>query len=183
MLALRHFVLLPLLCTLAACSVLPTLNADEQVLFSHSDPIPTDIAMRRNTWSPSQWHEVSLPNEPTQAREPVETLREMVLYFETDSDQLTQPELDRLSKFMDLINLAKQPRFLLVGHTDSRFTTSHNQSLSARRAETVLTLLVAFGIDQRRISVQARGLQEPASSNDTDMGRAQNRRVTLTVSE
>jgi outer membrane protein OmpA-like peptidoglycan-associated protein len=67
------------------------------------------------------------------------------------------------------------------GHTDSRGTDEYNQALSLRRAKAVRDYLVAGGIDAARIQVEGYGESRPVASNDTDDGRAQNRRTELRV--
>lgn len=183
MYAIRTYVLLPSIFALSACSVMTTLTAADQVFFSHSDPASAASTVHRNTWSPSQWNEIAAPQEPNRTVEAAGTPQKMVVYFDTDADQLTPSELDRLSKFMNQVNPAQGRRYQLVGHTDSRFTSSYNQSLSERRTSTVSGLLIAYGVDRRSITVQSRGLQEPVASNESEMGRARNRRVTLDISE
>jgi outer membrane protein OmpA-like peptidoglycan-associated protein len=139
--------------------------------------------VHRNTWSPSQWYEVAALKEPNKTPQAAARPQEIIVYFDTNADELTRSELDRLSQFMGQVNPAQGRKFVLVGHTDSRHTSSYNQSLSERRAATVSRLLVDYGVDKRNITIQARGLQEPATSNESEMGRAKNRRVTLSIAD
>ncbi|MFM1979952.1 MAG: hypothetical protein RLZ68_1217 [Pseudomonadota bacterium] len=184
MYALRTCVLLPSLIALSACSELPTgPSAQDEVLFSHSDPVMVASPVNRNTWSPSQWYEVAALKEPNRTPQATVSPQEMIVYFDTNADQLTRSELDRLSQFMGQVNPAQGRKFVLVGHTDSRHSSTYNQSLSERRAATVSRLLAAYGVDQRSITIQARGLQEPATSNESEIGRAKNRRVTLNIAD
>ncbi len=67
----------------------------------------------------------------------------------------------------------------VVGHTDSVGSASSNDVLAQQRAESVKTYLVAHGIDAGRLDVAAKGAAQPAASNATDSGRAENRRVEL----
>jgi outer membrane protein OmpA-like peptidoglycan-associated protein len=67
------------------------------------------------------------------------------------------------------------------GHTDSRGTDAYNDALSLRRANTVRQYLADHGVDAGRLSVVGHGESKPVASNDTDDGRAQNRRVELLV--
>lgn len=69
------------------------------------------------------------------------------------------------------------------GHTDSRGTDEYNQRLSQRRATAVKDYLVKGGVPADRISVEGFGESKPVASNDTDDGRAQNRRVELRVAD
>jgi OOP family OmpA-OmpF porin len=65
------------------------------------------------------------------------------------------------------------------GHTDARGTDAYNQKLSERRARAVASDLVKRGVAASRITVAGRGESQPVASNDTEEGRAQNRRVEI----
>ncbi len=67
------------------------------------------------------------------------------------------------------------------GHTDSKGTDEYNQALSVRRATAVRDYLAGHGIDGSRMTTAGFGESRPVASNDTDEGRAQNRRVELQV--
>lgn len=69
----------------------------------------------------------------------------------------------------------------IVGHTDNRGVDSENRALSELRAFSVAQYMEQAGIDASRIQVQAVGASQPVASNDTATGRAQNRRVEITV--
>lgn len=67
------------------------------------------------------------------------------------------------------------------GHTDSKGTDAYNLGLSERRAKAVKEYLVKAGISANRIEVVGKGESDPVASNDTEDGRAQNRRVELRI--
>ena len=70
----------------------------------------------------------------------------------------------------------------IVGHTDSVGSDAYNMKLSQQRAESVAAYLVQNGVSRQSIRTDFRGEREPVASNATDDGRAQNRRVEITVS-
>ncbi|MDB5613436.1 MAG: OmpA family protein [Devosia sp.] len=70
----------------------------------------------------------------------------------------------------------------VYGHTDSEGDDAYNLSLSQRRAVSVATILANQGINQRRFYIEGRGETSPVSSNATESGRAQNRRVEIQLS-
>lgn len=70
---------------------------------------------------------------------------------------------------------------IVEGHTDSKGTDAYNQNLSERRAIAVRDYLIAGGISPRRITAEGLGESMPVASNNTDDGRAQNRRVELRI--
>lgn len=72
-------------------------------------------------------------------------------------------------------------RLQVTGHTDSTGSLDYNYNLSTRRATSVANYLAAQGIDQDRLIVQGMGPDQPIASNDTESGRASNRRVELSI--
>jgi outer membrane protein OmpA-like peptidoglycan-associated protein len=70
----------------------------------------------------------------------------------------------------------------IVGHTDGIGSDAYNMKLSQRRADSVATYLVQNGVPRQSIRTEARGKREPVAPNTTAEGRAQNRRVEITVS-
>lgn len=70
---------------------------------------------------------------------------------------------------------------LVVGHTDSMGDGAENRSLSLRRAQAVLEYLVGTGMDRERLQARGLGEAQPRASNDTEAGRAANRRIELRV--
>lgn len=72
-------------------------------------------------------------------------------------------------------------RVAVEGYTDSIGTEAYNQGLSQRRAQSVVDYLVAGGIARDRLQPVGMGESNPVASNDTEDGRAQNRRVELRV--
>lgn len=82
--------------------------------------------------------------------------------------------------------LQNQPAILrlgIEGHTDNRGAAATNETLSLRRAESVLAWLVVQGIDPTRLVAQGYGPRRPIDSNETEAGRRNNRRVEFNVLE
>ena len=102
------------------------------------------------------------------------------VYFDTDKDVVradSQPALDEIAKL-----LAADPRLKLhvVGHTDSQGSAEYNLDLSGRRAASVVRMLVSkYGIAADRLDAFGCGFYAPVAPNDSDDGRAKNRRVEL----
>ena len=69
----------------------------------------------------------------------------------------------------------------IAGHTDSSGSDSYNQQLSQRRAQAVATYLASQGVKNERLMTVGAGESYPIASNDTEQGRAANRRVELTI--
>lgn len=79
-----------------------------------------------------------------------------------------------LYKFVDT-------RLQVTGHTDSTGARDYNYNLSNRRAASVANYLASRGVDQGRLITQGVGPDRPIASNDTEAGRATNRRVELQI--
>lgn len=73
-------------------------------------------------------------------------------------------------------------KVIVEGYTDSVGSASYNQSLSERRAGSVRMALVRAGVDPARIVAQGYGKEYPVADNSSNSGRAQNRRVEVTIS-
>lgn len=70
----------------------------------------------------------------------------------------------------------------VYGHTDSIGSAEVNQRLSEQRAQTVADALATMGVQRARIATKGFGFTMPVASNDTEEGRAQNRRVEIRLS-
>tara|TARA_R110002074_G_scaffold36815_13_gene100239 strand:- start:962 stop:1603 length:642 start_codon:yes stop_codon:yes gene_type:complete len=103
------------------------------------------------------------------------------ILFATDSAML-RPDLQS-----DLLviarNLQRYPEssVVVVGHTDNTGAAAYNQRLSERRADSVASVLITAGVPVRRIVSRGAGENQPIASNETATGRAQNRRVEITI--
>ena len=69
----------------------------------------------------------------------------------------------------------------VIGHTDNTGSEEYNMDLSIRRAEAVREYMVSHGVDASKINVYGEGESNPAASNETKDGRAENRRVDIHV--
>lgn len=99
--------------------------------------------------------------------------------FERDRSELTLMARRRLDEILPGLRQRQFQRLTVVGHTDSRRTEEYNKQLSEARAEAVRDYLISQGIAPERIGARGDGESQPIASNDTDEGRAQNRRVEL----
>ena len=90
------------------------------------------------------------------------------------------PVLDRFASSLQS-NPATTVR--IVGHTDSTGSDAINDPLSVDRAAATRDYVVMRGVDSRRFTIEGRGSKQPIASNDSNAGRAQNRRVEIFVGE
>lgn len=94
-----------------------------------------------------------------------------------------QPEAkDVLEQIYNLLIQAEDSKLELVGHTDNTGTQEKNYSLSSARAEAVKSYLIQKGIPANRFQkVEGKGQDEPVADNNTASGKAQNRRVVISI--
>jgi outer membrane protein OmpA-like peptidoglycan-associated protein len=88
---------------------------------------------------------------------------------------------ERVQHVAGLLKERDNLRLVVSGYTDDRGSEAANQRLSMQRAESVRDYFVAQGVDAGRIEVQGLGEADPVATNDTEEGRAQNRRVELRI--
>jgi len=86
-----------------------------------------------------------------------------------------------LEKLVDFLKQYPDRQVLIEGHTDNVGSAAFNQTLSRQRAESVRQYLVSHGVDNRRLRVSGFGFERPVASNNTAMGRQQNRRVEVVI--
>jgi len=85
-----------------------------------------------------------------------------------------------LAEIAKLLGAQSGLKLRVVGHTDNRGSAGYNQDLSQRRAAAVVSALAAeYGIDPARLAPEGAGMSSPVSPNETEEGRAKNRRVEL----
>ncbi|MEP9402845.1 OmpA family protein [Sphingomonas sp. VNH70] len=101
--------------------------------------------------------------------------------FATDSADVSpqfRPTLDRVA---DVLRDYDQTYIDVYGHTDSTGSDAYNQALSERRASAVAAALASRGVQSARIGTRGFGETQPIASNDTEAGRAENRRVEIKI--
>ena len=101
------------------------------------------------------------------------------ILFDTDSDHLKDESKPTLDELVAAARAQPSWNFAIEGHTDNVGSDAHNQALSEKRAISVKTYLVAAGVNENRLTTQGFGASRPVASNDTALGRSQNRRVEI----
>lgn len=145
-----------------------------------------------SNWGNETWTELNAPAVYDDGSRPADfaaQLREFGkvdvygLYFDFGSASLrpeSKPVLDAMLKYL-MDNPAQT--LMIEGHTDNVGSVEANLALSKRRAESVLNALVEAGADRARLQSEGYGLHHPVTANDTEQGRALNRRVTVRIVE
>lgn len=88
-----------------------------------------------------------------------------------------------LAQFATSLNQNPVTNVTIVGHTDSTGSDAINNPLSFNRANAARDYLVARGVTSQRIATDGRGSREPIANNNSEQGRAKNRRVEIYVAE
>ena len=97
--------------------------------------------------------------------------------FETGQTELRDDALESLVEVVDLLQSEPDKFIRIEGHTDSTGNPETNLRISQQRADAVLEALVQLGVDPMRITAIGMGQDFPIATNESDEGRAQNRRV------
>jgi outer membrane protein OmpA-like peptidoglycan-associated protein len=107
---------------------------------------------------------------------------DVAILFEFNSAAISAPSIRQIEQVARALKTRKLrgKRILVEGHTDSAGTAVYNMDLSRRRAESVRALLAdRFQVSTDRLESRGMGETTPVDSNETDAGRAHNRRVTF----
>ena len=117
-------------------------------------------------------------------RKDIRMTREIVrllVYFDFDKATLQKESFVDLNRAAQWLKDNPKIRVELAGHTDNVGARDYNKRLSDDRAKSVMEYLVQKGIPASRLSARGYGMDEPVDTNDTEEGRAQNRRVEFRV--
>ncbi len=103
------------------------------------------------------------------------------ILFGFNSSNLSEDSKETLSKFVETMKDMEQTDITIYGHTDNVGTEQANERVSARRADAVADYLKKCGMSKDRIITKGMSFTMPVASNDTEEGRAQNRRVEIYI--
>lgn len=100
--------------------------------------------------------------------------------FDFDRSELKDSEQHTLKKLVSQLS-SNDMKVKLVGHTDNIGSKKYNANLGYKRSTSVRDYLLSKGIDKKRTNVYSRGEDAPVKSNATKAGRAENRRVDISI--
>jgi OOP family OmpA-OmpF porin len=121
------------------------------------------------------------PVEPVEPVEPVDPVKEITfedVLFEYNKSNLTNASIEKIQAAAEKIK-ADGGNYFVDGFADSIGSDEYNINLSRKRAQAVKDALVKEGVEANRLEVRAFGEQYPKCTNDTEEGRACNRRVVV----
>jgi outer membrane protein OmpA-like peptidoglycan-associated protein len=123
-------------------------------------------------------HLYDIPLQPIREGETV-ILRN--IFFKTASHDLLPESVNELKRLINLLEKNPRMNIEISGHTDNVGTFSYNKTLSENRALSVYNFLVEHGINKNRLSYTGYADTQPVTTNETEQGRAQNRRTEFKV--
>jgi chemotaxis protein MotB len=111
------------------------------------------------------------------------------LLFPSGGWEMPPQAAQTIAKMAPILAPFQQTQIIVIGYTDNvpvgpelqQQGIMNNQQLSLKRAQTVMQFLISQGVNPNLVSAQGSGDRDPVASNDTVQGRAQNRRVELTL--
>ncbi|MBX2893407.1 MAG: OmpA family protein [Saprospiraceae bacterium] len=128
---------------------------------------------------------ITVPVKPDdltkQKLEPGKPITLKNIYFEFDKDELMPRSYVELNKLLQIMQEHPNMVIEIIGHTDSIGDDDYNKFLSRCRAKSVVIFLLENKIKPGRLRYRGAGKHQPIATNDTEEGRAQNRRVEFVV--
>jgi OOP family OmpA-OmpF porin len=103
--------------------------------------------------------------------------------FDTNSANLKPSSFASLNELAELLLLKKTLKIELAGHTDGDGDNEYNLELSQRRADVVRNYLIKKGVPKERVTAVGYGEEQPVASNNSDEGKAKNRRTEVRILE
>ena len=105
------------------------------------------------------------------------------IFYETNLYDLKDQSRVELDKIIRFLHDYPSVKIEISGHTDNVGSYEHNQTLSENRAKSVVEYLRKSSVTEDRITYRGYGFSKPIASNDTEEGKAQNRRTELKIIE
>ncbi|MHC8947604.1 OmpA family protein [Sphingobacterium hungaricum] len=103
------------------------------------------------------------------------------ILFDFNSSTLRPEAQKSIANLVETLNKEPGTDILVIGHTDNVGTLSANQKVSNSRAAAVKSFAVSQGLAGSRVKTEGKNYSEPIASNDTETGRAENRRVEIVI--
>jgi len=119
--------------------------------------------------------------EVTQSAEGIVVKFDSGILFDFNKSDLKTSAKDNIANLVATLNKEQGTEILVIGHTDNVGTLAANDKVSLDRANSVRAFAVSKGLSSSRIKTEGRNFSEPIASNDTEAGRAQNRRVEIVI--
>jgi outer membrane protein OmpA-like peptidoglycan-associated protein len=157
-------------------------DEDDDGVFDRRDRCPDTPAntVVEHHGCPLPQYPVSVTPEPVQSE--VITLSDADdVLFAFNQSELTPAAQSKLDSLIPKLQSAEVVSIKVIGHTDSVGSDTYNQALSERRASSVAAYLLSQGLAPNKLTSEGKGQSQPVADNETEEGRAKNRRVELHV--
>ena len=109
------------------------------------------------------------------------TMKENMVNFAFTSSELSSAAKTNLDKLAKVLVNNPDTNINIYGHTDSKGTDAYNMTLSEKRANSVVNYLASHGVKRNRMFAKGMGESDPVATNETEAGRAENRRVEFAI--
>ncbi|MEL6582312.1 MAG: OmpA family protein [Pseudomonadota bacterium] len=155
-------------------------DIEARLLRALAPVLPSPEALRRDLDIAPWRDEDGTPAEPSAIRCEADidaVQRRTRITFQPSSAVIDTESGALLDQVAEIMQSCPSARFRIEGHTDSRGSENINLAISTARAESVLDALLARGIFLNRMEARGFGEARPIADNDTETGRAQNRRI------
>ena len=103
------------------------------------------------------------------------------IFFDFDKSTVLQQSYNELKGLIEILHKYPKMKIEVGGHTDGRGSIDYNLRLSESRAKAVVDYLISKGIDPARLKYKGYGKSQPIDTNNTEEGRARNRRVEFKI--
>ena len=168
-----------------------THNDENSILVSGDGKYAYFAANSENGYGKMDIYRFEMPQQlrPEPITVPFETIKEGTsfimrnIFFDFDKSDLQPESHAELVKLLDFLRKNPTVSIEIEGHTDNQGDDTHNLKLSEERAQAVMNYLIDNGISSKRLSGKGYGATRPIQPNDTEEGRAANRRVEYRVTE
>ena len=104
-------------------------------------------------------------------------IEQIAIHFESNSSKIPESEKSQLQEVVEFLKSYRFEKIYVHSHSDSYGDESVNSALSEERARRIENYLTTFEVNPDQIEIIAWGAQNPIATNETDAGRALNRRV------
>ena len=101
--------------------------------------------------------------------------------FGESTKELTDDDKSKLMRMKDYLAAHPDARIICTGYSDSKGGTAINKIVSQKRANFGRNILINEGVEASKIAVDAKGTKDPIGDNETEEGRAQNRRIVIKI--
>jgi outer membrane protein OmpA-like peptidoglycan-associated protein len=151
------------------------IDSDGDGIADYLDKCPTVPGVKENN---------GCPIEKTAEELEAEKMKIEPVYFDTNKSNVKDSEKAKIEKLVNLLNENSNYSVKISGYTDSKGSDAYNLGLSNRRVSSVVNSVVKNKIKSKRITLKKGfGEANPAATNDTEDGRALNRRVEFEVTK